>query len=60
MQAPKPSQNKSLINLTLPSIICNAPSGQLGMHLPQPLHLVSSILIILLFTIVLLRINVAI
>ena len=38
MQAPSPSQNKSLIKRALPSMICNAPSGQLGMHLPHPVH----------------------
>src|SRR3989338_3529182 len=48
MQAPSPSQNKSLTSLALPSIICNAPSGQSGMHKPQPLHFFSSIWIIFL------------
>src|SRR3989338_4230418 len=50
MQAPSPSQKRSLTSLALPSIICKAPSGQLGMHFPQPVHFFSSMTIIFLLT----------
>jgi hypothetical protein len=32
-----------------PSMICNAPSGQFGMHNPHPVHFLSSILMIVRF-----------
>ncbi len=43
MQAPRPSQKRSLTRRTFPSMTCSAPSGQLGMHSPQPVHFSSSI-----------------
>jgi hypothetical protein len=50
MQAPKPSQNKSLTTLAFPSINCKAPSGHPVTQLPQPVHFSSSIRITSLFT----------
>ena len=52
MHAPRPSQKISLIILALPSITFSAPSGQLGIQTPQPLHLSSSIFIIFLFVLI--------
>ena len=47
--APRPSQNLSSTSFALPLIILIAPSAQLGIHNPHPLHLSSSINTMFLF-----------
>ena len=57
--APNPSQYASLTIFAFPFMICIAPSAQLGIHSPQPLHSCSFIWIIFLETIFLVSFYVA-